>query len=111
MERYASCSRRAALQGQLCMHWKASQGVLLPHDDQCWTPAQAAFVRVHQDFTANVLRGGKPHIVKNVKEEIERDLSLDEFRYWTAVVRAWLLSRSCSAIPYPEYRITYLETP
>ena len=48
---------------------------------------QAAFVRVHQDFTANVLRGGKPHIVKNVKEEIERDLSLDEFRYWTAVVR------------------------
>ena len=44
-------------------------------------------MRVHQDFTANVLRGGKPHIVKNVKEEIERDLSLDEFRYWTAVVR------------------------
>ena len=44
-------------------------------------------MRVHQDFTANVLRGGKPHIVKNVKEEIERDLSLDEFRYWTAIVR------------------------
>ncbi len=44
-------------------------------------------MRVHQDFTANVLRGGKPHIVKNVKEELERDLSLDEFRYWTAVVR------------------------
>ena len=44
-------------------------------------------MRVQQDYTANVLRGGKPHIVKNVKEEIERDLSLDEFRYWTAVVR------------------------
>lgn len=48
---------------------------------------QAAFVRVQQDFTANVLRGGKPQIVKNVKEEIERDLSLDEFRHWTALVR------------------------
>lgn len=45
-------------------------------------------MRVHQDFTANVLRGGKPHIAKNVREEVERDLPLDEFRYWTAVVRA-----------------------
>lgn len=48
---------------------------------------QAAFVRVHQDFTANVLRGGKPQIVKNVGEELERDLSLEEFKHWTALVR------------------------
>ena len=48
---------------------------------------QAAFVRVHQDFTANVLRGGKPQIVKNVREELERDLSLEEFKHWTALVR------------------------
>ena len=48
---------------------------------------QAAFTRVHQDFTANVLRGGKPNIVKNVREEIERDLTLEEFRHWTALVR------------------------
>lgn len=48
---------------------------------------QAAFVRVHQDFTANVLRGGKPQIVKNVREELERDLPLEEFKHWTALVR------------------------
>ena len=47
---------------------------------------QAAFTRVHQDFTANVLRGGKPNIVKNVREEIERDITLEEFKYWTALV-------------------------
>jgi len=43
---------------------------------------------VHQDFTANVLRGGKPHIVKDVKEELKgRDLSLEELKHWTALVR------------------------
>ena len=47
---------------------------------------QAAFVRVHQDFTANVMRGGKPQIVKNVREELEHNLSLEEFKHWTALV-------------------------
>ena len=53
---------------------------------------QAAFVRVHQDFTANVLRGGKPHITTDVREELEgQELSLEEFKHWTALVRHPLL--------------------
>ena len=49
--------------------------------------AQPAFVRIHQDFTRTVLRGGKPQIVKDVRAHLGRDLGLDEFKYWTAVVR------------------------
>ena len=49
--------------------------------------AQPAFVRVHQDFTRNVLRGGKPEIVKDVRFYLGRELSLEEFKYWTALVR------------------------
>jgi hypothetical protein len=48
---------------------------------------QPAFVRVHQDFTRNVLRGGKPEIVGDVRAYLGRDLPLDEFKYWTALVR------------------------
>lgn len=49
--------------------------------------AQAAFVRVHQDFTRNVLRGAKPHVVKDVRALLGRDISLEDFKYWTALVR------------------------
>ena len=49
--------------------------------------AQAAFVRVHQDFTRNVLRGAKPHVVKDVRGLLGRDISLEDFKYWTALVR------------------------
>ena len=38
-------------------------------------------MRVHQDFTANVLRGGKPHITTDVRAELEgQELSLEEFQ-------------------------------
>lgn len=47
-------------------------------------------MRVHQDFTRNVLRGAKPHIVKDVREHLGKDLSLDNFKYWTALVRAFM---------------------
>ena len=44
-------------------------------------------MRVHQDFTANVLRGGKPHITTDVRAELEgQELSLEEFKHWTALV-------------------------
>ena len=44
-------------------------------------------MRVHQDFTANVLRGGKPHITTDVREELEgQELSLEEFKHWAALV-------------------------
>ena len=66
-------------------------------DIQCLLLVQAAFVRVHQDFTANVLRGGKPHIAKDVREELEgQELSLEEFKHWSALVRHPLLL-SCHA--------------
>ncbi|CAK0787098.1 hypothetical protein CVIRNUC_010314 [Coccomyxa viridis] len=52
--------------------------------------SMAAFVRVHQDFTANVLRGGKPHITTDVRAELEgQELSLEEFKHWTALVASY----------------------
>ena len=57
---------------------------------------QAAFVRVHQDFTRNVLRGGKPNVVKDVRAMLGRDISLEEFKYWTALVRMPALSHNIS---------------
>lgn len=48
---------------------------------------QAASVRVHQDFAADVLRGGRPYITKHAAHELEgKDLSLEEFKHWTALV-------------------------
>ncbi len=44
-------------------------------------------MRVHQDFTRNVLRGAKPHVVKDVRAMLGQEISLEEFKYWTALVR------------------------
>ena len=58
-----------------------------------WLPEQApacaqpAFVRVHQDFTRSVLRGGKPEIVRDMRARLGRELPLEDFKYWTALVR------------------------
>ena len=51
-----------------------------------WLRAQPAFVRIHQDFMRTVLRGGKPQIVKDVRAHLGRDVGLEEFKYWTALV-------------------------
>jgi hypothetical protein len=58
---------------------------------------QAAFVRVHQDFTQSVLHGGKPQIVRSVREHIGRQLSPEEFSHWSALVRG------CFIPPCPLY--------
>ncbi len=33
-----------------------------------------------------VLRGGKPLIVKDLRAHLRRDVGLEEFKYWTALV-------------------------
>lgn len=43
-------------------------------------------MRVHQDYTRSILRGAKPHILKDARELLGRPLSLAEFTYWTALV-------------------------
>ena len=56
---------------------------------------QPAFVRIHQDFVRTVLRGGKPDIVKDMRAHLGRDVSLEEFKYWTALVMP-TLCRGCA---------------
>ncbi|CAL8465237.1 g4772 [Coccomyxa elongata] len=68
-------------------------------------PSMAAFVRIHQDFTRNVLRGAKPHIVKDVRAMLGRDISLEEFKYWTAMVASYAFTFPDDTDPEKQVRV------
>ncbi|BDA50257.1 hypothetical protein COCOBI_15-3860 [Coccomyxa sp. Obi] len=68
-------------------------------------PSMAAFVRVHQDFARNVLRGAKPHVVKDVRAMLGRDISLEEFKYWASLVASYAFTFPDDTNPEKQVRV------